>query len=99
MSVSPAASTASITKSGKDEYRVTGGFTLLGKTKEITFRMKKIGEGKGPYGKHRMGFEGQIVIKRSDYGMTKMLKLIGDKVHITLGIEGIRKEAKPTKGG
>jgi polyisoprenoid-binding protein YceI len=80
----------SVTKADAKTYRVVGNFTLLGVTKPITLRMEKVGEGKGPYGKYRMGFEGQVVIKRSDYGMNKMLDMIGDDVHITLAIEGIR---------
>lgn len=87
----------SITMPEKGVYRVTGNFTLLGVTKEVTFRMKKIGEGDDPWGGHRIGYEGQLVIKRSDFGMTYMLKGIGDNVHITLGVEGIRKQAKADK--
>ena len=79
------------------EYRVTGNLTLLGKTNEVTMRMKKIGEGRGPYNKYRMGFEGNLVIKRSDYGMTTMLPKIGDEVYITLGIEGIKHEPSAKK--
>lgn len=86
-----------ITMPEKGVYRVTGNFTLLGVTKEVTFRMKKIGEGPDPWGGHRIGYEGQLVIKRSEYGMTAMLKGIGDNVYITLGVEGIRKQAKAAK--
>ncbi len=82
----------------KGNYRVTGDFTLLGKTQQVTFRMQKIGEGNDPWGNYRLGYEGQLVIKRSEYGMTTMLKGIGDNVYITLGIEGIRKDkAKDAK--
>jgi len=86
-----------ITKSGEADYRVVGNFTLLGVTKEVTLRMTKIGEGKDPWGNYRMGFDGQVVIKRSQHGMTTMLKGIGDDVHITLGVEGIRMGDKPAK--
>ena len=86
-----------ITMPEKGVYRVTGNFTLLGVTKEVTFRMKKIGEGADPWGGYRIGYEGQLVIKRSEYGMTAMLKGIGDNVYITLGVEGIRKQAKAEK--
>ncbi|MDA1194148.1 MAG: YceI family protein [Planctomycetota bacterium] len=84
----------SIALASEGVYRVTGNFTLLGKTNEVTFRMTKIGEGSDPWGGHRLGYEGQLVIKRSDYGMTTMLKGIGDEVYITLGIEGIRVDPK-----
>ncbi|MDF1701929.1 MAG: YceI family protein [Planctomycetota bacterium] len=87
----------SITMASKGVYRVTGNFTLLGVTKEVTFRMSKIGEGDDPWGGHRIGYEGQLVIKRSEFGMTAMLKGIGDNVYITLGVEGIRKQKDAKK--
>ena len=73
------------------QYRVTGNFTLLGVTKEVSFRMTKIGEGDDPWGGHRIGYEGELLIKRSEYGMKHMLGGVGDEVYITLGVEGIRK--------
>ncbi len=76
-------------------YRVVGKFSLHGVTKEVTFRMTKIGEGKDWKGNYRIGFEGQLVIKRSEYGMTTMLKAIGDDIHITLAVEAIRMGDKP----
>ena len=87
----------SITMTAKGVYRVTCNFSMLGKTKEVTFRMTKIGEGQDPWGGYRIGYEGQLVIKRSEFGMTAMLKGIGDNVYITLAIEGIRKQAKAAK--
>ena len=84
----------SIKKLDEKTYRVTGNFTLLAVTKEITFRMEKVGEADDPWGNHRMGFDGQVVIKRSDYGMTAMIPNIGDEVRLTLAIEGIRQKAK-----
>jgi polyisoprenoid-binding protein YceI len=33
------------------------------------------------------GFEGSLTIKRSDYGMTKMIGPLGDDVEISLNIE------------
>ena len=86
-----------ITKASDTSYRVVGDFTLLGVTKEVVIRMTKIGEGKDFRGNYRMGFDGHVVIKRSAFGMTAMLKGIGDDVHITLGVEGIRMGDKPTK--
>ena len=87
----------SIKKLDGKVYRVTGKFTLLAVTKEITFRMEKIGEADDPWGNHRMGFEGLLVIKRSDYGMTTMIPNIGDEVRLTLGIEGILNKPKADK--
>jgi len=86
-----------VTKTDAKTYRVVGNFTLLGVTKEVAIRMTKVGEGKDPWGHYRMGFDGALVIKRSDYGMTAMLKGIGDEVALSFGIEGIRMDPKPAK--
>lgn len=37
------------------------------------------------------GFSAKTVIKRSDFGMTRLIPDIGDEVHIALEVEGIRK--------
>jgi len=71
-------------------YRVTGDLTILAVTKSVTMRMEKIGEGKDPWGNYRMGFDGSLVIKRSEFGMKTMLPMIGDEVYLTLGVEGIK---------
>jgi polyisoprenoid-binding protein YceI len=72
-------------------YEVTGKFTLHGVTKDVTVRMAKTGQAKDPWGNNRIGFEGTLTIKRSDYGMNQMLEVVGDEVRLTLAIEGIKK--------
>lgn len=79
-----------VEKAGEKGYKVTGDFSLHGVTKSVVLRMEKVGEGQDPWGKYRMGFEGHLTIKRSEYGMDKMIPMLGDEVHITLSIEGIR---------
>ena len=80
----------SVSKSG-DAYTVQGNLTLHGVTKAITIKMKKTGEGDDPYGNHRVGFEGQLTFKRSDFGMDKMPQAVGDTVWVTVAVEGVRK--------
>lgn len=75
-------------KNGK--FQVTGNFTLHGVTKTITVQAEVTGEGGDPWGNHRAGFETAFAIKRSDYGMDKMIPAAGDKVLITLVVEGIK---------
>ena len=74
------------------KYEVTGDFTLHGTTKSITVVAHVIGEGDDPWGNYRAGFETAFTIKRSDYGMTKMMPAAGDKVWITFNVEGIREK-------
>ena len=80
----------SITKTG-DDYKVQGNLTLHGVTKALTVTMKKTGEGEDPWGNHRIGFEGQMSFKRSDFGMDKLPQAVGDTVWVTVAVEGIRK--------
>jgi polyisoprenoid-binding protein YceI len=74
-----------------ERYEVAGEFTMHGVTKPLTITVTKTGEGKDPKGDHRIGFETTFVVKRSDYGMDKMLANIGDEVTVIFSTEGIRK--------
>jgi polyisoprenoid-binding protein YceI len=76
-----------------DGYEVTGTFSLHGVEKTVKVTMKKVGEGNDPMGGHRIGFEGELTIKRSDYGMTNMLDLIGDDVRLILAFEAAKKQS------
>jgi polyisoprenoid-binding protein YceI len=77
----------------KDENTatVTGTFTLHGVTKNISFDVNKIGEGKDPWGGYRVGFEGKTTLKLADYGITYNLGPASANVENGLFIEGIRK--------
>lgn len=75
---------------GKETYAVTGNLTLHGVTKSIDVVMSKIGTGKDPQGKQRMGLEGTIEIQRSDFGMTFMADMLGDTIRFTVTVEGVR---------
>lgn len=72
-------------------FDVTGDFTLHGVTKPITIKAVKVGEGKDPWGGYRIGFESTFTIKRSDYGMSKMLDAVSDEVIVTFATEAMKK--------
>lgn len=79
-----------ITKSGDRTYKVEGEFTLLGKTLPLTVQIEHVGEGRTFMGQ-RSGFFTTFTIKRSEFGMNAMLNGLGDEIHLTLGIEGVKK--------
>jgi polyisoprenoid-binding protein YceI len=73
-----------------NEYQVTGDLKMLDQVRSVTLPMQLVGVGKGPFGKDRAGFFTKFTIKRSDFGMDKMIGSIGDNVSITFSFEGVR---------
>lgn len=76
---------------GKDTYKVTGNLTLNGVTKPVTFTFKKTGEGKDPWGGHRMGGETKFTIDRTQFGINFMPEGLGKEVTLMLTFEGVKK--------
>ncbi|PIE17007.1 MAG: hypothetical protein CSA68_00440 [Rhodobacterales bacterium] len=68
-----------------------GELTLFGTTKPIEVMVKKIGEGKDPWGGYRAGFEGKVVITPADFGATYNLGPAAKTVELNIIIEGKRK--------
>lgn len=73
-------------KGSADKLEITGDLTLHGTTKSITVTLDKTGEADTRMG-HRIGFEGTFTVKRSDYGMNKMLDVVGDEVKLMISLE------------
>ncbi len=77
----------------KTIYQVTGNLTIHGVTRPVTLPVQKLDEGNGPAGNYRTGFLCQTNLKRSEFGMTNMIPMIGDEVAITVSFEGLRQSA------
>jgi polyisoprenoid-binding protein YceI len=78
---------------------VTGSFTLHGVTQTITTSVTFLGEFDVPWGQHRAGFETSFTIKRSDYGMDKLIGPAGDTIQVTLFVEAMRIDNAKKKAG
>ncbi len=76
---------------------LTGTFTLHGVSKQIEFKVEKLGQGDDPWMGQRAGFIAKTVIDRRDYGITENLGPMSNLVELELGVEGILKPRRPKK--
>ncbi len=72
-------------------YEVQGDFTLHGVTKPIAFVLKGGKTAEFPPGMQRTGFSTELVLRRSDFGMDKMLEAVGDEIKVAISFEGVKK--------
>ena len=70
---------------------VMGNFTLHGMTRPLTFTLSGGQKAEFPKGTRRIGFVTEFKLKRSDFGMAKMIPDVGDEVRIFIGLEGVQK--------
>jgi len=83
---------SSLKREADGRYRLTGNLTLLATTNQITTHMSAPVAETGPEGEQRLSVElDEIVVKRSDYGMQKMIGPIGDEVHLFLNFSAVKK--------
>jgi len=80
-----------ITKTGENAGTVTGNLTIDGVTKPVTLNVTFNGGRNSPMPlqPYRIGFDATTVVKRSDFGLTKMMwsGLVGDDVHLRIECE------------
>jgi polyisoprenoid-binding protein YceI len=86
----------SIEHDGGDTFLVTGDLTIKDVTKSVTIPLEFQGAAKDPFGNDRIGFEGQLVINRKDWGVTWNVALeaggvlVSDKVTLEFEISAIK---------
>lgn len=74
-----------IEKTGATTAKITGDLMLHGVTKPVTLEAKFFGAGPNPFNKKlTVGFEVTGKIKRSEFGVTKYVPMIGDEVDVTI---------------
>jgi polyisoprenoid-binding protein YceI len=86
-----------VTLGGHGALRIDGSLTLRGITRPLTLQAHLNKEGPNAFD-HRptLGFSAMGSIRRSDFGMSKFLPLIGDIVSITIEVE-FNRPAKDTE--
>ena len=77
----------SVAKTEDKKYEVTGQLSLHGVEKEIKVVLEETGRGEAR-GRSMIGFEGKFTIKRSDFGMSGMMGMIGDEVTLIVSFLG-----------
>ncbi|NUQ00431.1 MAG: YceI family protein [Armatimonadetes bacterium] len=78
-----------VSKLTDDIYEVRGDFSLHGVTRPVTAVVVHLGSLQDQQGNPRAGFKANLMIRRSDFGMTKMIPAAGDLVSITIAVEGV----------
>jgi len=81
----------SIESLNTESFKVAGDLSFHGVTRRITIEALKTGAREDGQGQIRMGFQAEFTIRRSDYGMKHMLGGIGNRVQLTVNVEGVRK--------
>jgi polyisoprenoid-binding protein YceI len=69
---------------GDSRFEVTGDLTLHGRTKPVTAKLEKIGQAG-----NRIGFEGVLEIKKSDFGVVGIQGL-SDEVRLIVAFEAVK---------
>lgn len=80
----------SIKKLTDGKYEVSGKLTLHGQTRPLTVTLDRVGAADTQMGS-RAGFDTNFTIKRSDFGMDKMVGPVGDEVTLWISLEGVKK--------
>jgi polyisoprenoid-binding protein YceI len=88
-----------VEKTGERSGVIHGKLTLLGRTRPVDLQVTFNRAALNGYTLHYVaGFSATAKFKRSDFGMTRTLKTVGDEVSVHLEIEGDRGRAHQPAG-
>jgi polyisoprenoid-binding protein YceI len=77
-----------IERTGPTTGKITGDFTFMGVTHTLTLDVTLIGAGTRPMdSKKVIGFSATGTMRRSDWGLTNLLPLVGDDVNLEIEAE------------
>ena len=72
---------------GATSANITGDLTMNGQTKPVTIAAQFTGAGTHPFNmKKNIGFEGTTTIKRSDWGLSGFIPMVGDEVELQITV-------------
>jgi polyisoprenoid-binding protein YceI len=77
-------------------YQVSGDLTIRGTTRPVSVDFTLTGSAKDPFGNTRVGFEGALAIRRSDWGLTWNTPLdtggvlVSDRIQIEFDVSAVR---------
>lgn len=79
---------------GGNKYRMSGDMTLRGVTKPMTWDVTFNGGLYNAYAQAQaIGFSAKGLIKRSEWGMTELLGVVGDNVEVLVEVEFLHRSA------
>ena len=84
-----------VKRDGSD-WAITGDLTIKDVTKSVTIDFEQTGSAVDPFGNTRVGFEGSVTVKRSDWGLTFNAALetggvlVSEKVTLEFDISAIK---------
>ncbi len=89
----------SVKVTGDKAAEVTGDLTLLGVTKPVTLAVTWVFSGSHPLGPINASYRDKTVtvfkatgrLKRSDWGMTRVIPLVSDEIQLTIEAEMLKK--------
>ncbi|MGK5113699.1 MULTISPECIES: YceI family protein [unclassified Geodermatophilus] len=79
-----------------DVYAVSGDLSIRGTTRPVSVDFTLTGSAKDPFGNTRVGFEGALAIKRSEWGLTWNTPLdtggvlVSDRIQIEFDVSTVR---------
>ena len=79
-----------------ETYAVTGDLTIRDTTRPVSVDFTLTGSAQDPFGNTRVGFEGALAIKRSDWGLTWNTPLdtggvlVSDRIQIEFDVSAVR---------
>jgi polyisoprenoid-binding protein YceI len=80
----------------EETYEVTGDLTIRDVTRPVTVEFTLTGSAKDPFGNTRVGFEGALAIKRSDWELTWNTVLdtggvlVSDRIQVEFDVSAIK---------